>query len=384
MDISYILNHLGEDRKNYFNAIAPPIIQSSNFAFDSVIDFREKIAQEFETNVYTRGNNPTVEILRKKLAALEHAEDCLVFSSGVAAVAASIMGNVAAGDHIVCVKSVYSWTKTLLQKYLSRFAVTHTYVDGKDLDAIAAAITPQTKLLFLESPTTMTFELQDLAACAQLAKKHGLITVIDNSYCSPYFQNPIDYGIDLVLHSGTKYINGHSDVVMGVLCGSNEMIKKIFFSEYMTIGHILHPQDAFLAIRGLRTLPLRVQRSHDSCATLVERLSTHPKIEKIYYPFISTQQALAVKQMRGGGLFSMQVKAKTKEDMMLFCESLKYFLMAVSWGGHESLIMPTITFYDMPGMPDPELPWNFVRIYIGLEEVDILYKDLLQALERLK
>ena len=193
MDISYILNHLGEDRKNYFNAIAPPIIQSSNFAFDSVIDFREKIAQEFETNVYTRGNNPTVEILRKKLAALEHAEDCLVFSSGVAAVAASIMGNVAAGDHIVCVKSVYSWTKTLLQKYLSRFGVTHTYVDGKDLDAIAVAITPQTKLLFLESPTTMTFELQDLAACAQLAKKHGLITVIDNSYCSPYFQNPIDY-----------------------------------------------------------------------------------------------------------------------------------------------------------------------------------------------
>lgn len=381
MELSYILNHLGEERENYFNAISPPVMQTSNFAFESVMDFRKKISTEFESHVYTRGNNPTVEILRKKLAALEHAEDCLVFGSGVAAVAASVMANIRQGEHIVCVRSAYSWTKTLLQKYLPRFGVTHSFVDGRYLDHLEAAILPNTRILYLESPNSMVFELQDLSACAALAKKYDLVTILDNSYCSPLFQQPIDFGIDLVLHSGTKYINGHSDVVMGVLCGKREMIKKIFYSEYMNIGHILSPHDAYLAIRGLRTLPLRVQRSHDSCVKLIATLQDHPKIEKIYYPFIDEQQALAVKQMKGGGLFTLALRATGKEQVIRFCDSLKTFLLAVSWGGHESLIMPTVTFYDMPGQPDPELPWNLVRFYIGLEDPDYLLADILQALE---
>ncbi len=383
MDLSYILNHLGEERSAYFNAVSPPIIQSSNFVFHSVLEFREKIGTEMESHVYTRGNNPTVAILRKKLAALEHAEDCLVFSSGIAAVSAAVLGNVSSGDHIVCVKSAYSWTKTLLQKYLPRFQVTHTYVDGKDLLAIEAAITPQTKVLLLESPTSTLFELQDLTACALLAKKYNLVSIIDNSYCSPLLQRPIDFGIDIVVHSGTKFLNGHSDVVMGVLCASSTMIKKIFYQEYMNIGHILSPHDAFLVIRGLRTLSLRVHRSHETCAKLVESLKDHPMIEKIYYPFINDQQYLAVKQMKGGGLFTLALKAVSKDKMIKFCESLQCFLMAVSWGGHESLIMPVVTFYDMPGAVAPELPWNLVRFYIGLEDFDFLYQDILQSLAKI-
>jgi cystathionine beta-lyase/cystathionine gamma-synthase len=384
MDLSYILNHLGEERAEYFNAVSPPIIQTSNFMFESVLDFRQKISKEFEHHVYTRGNNPTVNILRKKIAALEHAEDCLVFSSGVAAVAAAVMGNIKAGDHIVCVKSAYSWTKTLLQKYVSRFGVTHTMVDGKSIEAIESAITPSTSLLILESPNSTIFELQDLAACAALCKKYGLVSVIDNSYCSPLYQNPIDFGIDLVLHSGTKYINGHSDVVMGVLCGKADMIRKIFYSEYMNIGHIMSPHDAFLAIRGLRTIALRVGRSHETCARLVELLSSHAQIEKIYYPFINDQQALAVKQMKGGGMFTLALKAESKDQVIKFCDSLKRFLIAVSWGGHESLVMPVVTFYDIPGSPDPELPWNLVRFYIGLEETEVLYQDIIAALNEIK
>ncbi len=383
MDLSYILNHLGEERKDYFNAVSPPIIQSSNFVFDSVSDFRQQISNEYESHVYTRGNNPTVAILRKKLAALEHAEDCLVFSSGIAAVSAAVMGNISSGDHIICIKSAYSWTKTLLQKYLPRFGVSHTYVDGKSMADIEDAITPQTKLLILESPNSILFELQDLSACAALAKTHNLVTIVDNSYCSPLYQTPIDHGIDIVVHSGTKYLNGHSDVVMGVLCASTTMVKKIFYQEYMNIGHILSPHDAFLAIRGLRTLHLRVKRSHDTAARLVEALQQHPLIEKIYYPFINDQQMLAVKQMKGGGLFTLAIKADSKEKIMAFCDSLSYFLMAVSWGGHESLIMPVVTFYDMPGMPPPELPWNLVRFYIGLEEYEVLYDDILQALNKI-
>lgn len=380
MDLSYILNHLGETREDYFNAVSPPVIQTSNFRFDSVMDFRRKISSEFENPVYSRGNNPTVAILRKKLAALEHAEDCLVFSSGVAAIAAAVMGNIRSGDHIVCVKSAYSWTKTLLQGYLPRFGVTHTFVDGRFPDQIAAAILPNTRILYLESPNSTVFELQDLKVCAALAKKHGLITIADNSYCSPLFQNPIDLGIDIVVHSGTKYLNGHSDVVMGVLCGTREMIKKIFYSEYMNIGHILGPHDAYLAIRGLRTLPLRVHRSHQSCSDLVTWLQAHPRIEKIYYPFINEQQSLAVTQMSGGGMFTLALRAADKEAIMRFCDSLKTFLLAVSWGGHESLVMPVVTFYDIPGQQDPELPWNLVRFYIGLEDPQYLYQDILQAL----
>ncbi len=381
MELSYILNHLGETREDYFNAVSPPVIQTSNFSFESVLDFRTKISSEFENHVYSRGNNPTLAILRKKLAALEYAEDCLVFSSGVAAIAAAVMGNIQSGDHIVCVKSAYSWTKTLLQNYLPRFGVSHTFVDGRNPDQIATAILPNTRILYLESPNSIVFELQDLKACAALAKQHKLITIADNSYCSPLFQNPIVLGIDLVVHSGTKYLNGHSDVVMGVLCGCRDMIKKIFYSEYMNIGHVLGPHDAFLAIRGLRTLSLRVHRSHQSCSDLVTRLQPHPKIEKIYYPFINEQQSLAVSQMKGGGMFTLALKVDNKESVIRFCDSLQVFLLAVSWGGHESLVMPVVTFYDIPGQPDPELPWNLVRFYIGLEEPEYLYQDILKALD---
>lgn len=383
MDLSYILNHLGEERSNYFNAVSHPIIQSSNFVFDTVQDLKNKITTEYESHVYTRGNNPTVAILRKKLAALEHAEDCLVLSSGASAVAASIMANIGHGDHIICVNSAYSWTKTLLKKYLPRFGVSHTIVDGKNNFEIEAAIQPQTKILYLESPTSTTMEIQDLKECHAIAKKYNLITIIDNSYCSPLLQNPIDFGIDLVVHSGTKYINGHSDVVMGVICGSTELIKKIFYSEYMTLGQIISPHDASLAIRGLRTIHLRVERSARSAAYILEKLNNHPKIEKVYYPFLTDQQTLALKQMKGGGMFSLGIKAKSKQEMIRFAESLKTFLIAVSWGGHESLIMPMVAFHDNHGYPDSDHHWNMVRFYIGLEDPEVLLNDILEALSHI-
>ncbi|MCC7505963.1 MAG: aminotransferase class V-fold PLP-dependent enzyme, partial [Saprospiraceae bacterium] len=345
MNLSEILTHLGEDREQYFNAVAPPVVQSSNFVFPDLAAFREVFADELSNHVYTRGNNPTVEILRKKLAALEGTEDALVFSSGAGAIAAAVLGNVASGDHVVCQKAPYSWTSALLRKFLSRFGVTHTFVDGTDFAAIRTAIQPNTKVLFLESPNTMTFECQDLAACAELARQHGLVTIIDNSYSSPVYQNPATFGIDIVVHSGTKDLNGHSDVVVGVLCASREMVKKIFESELMTLGGILGPHDAALVIRGLRTLPLRIERSDESARYLLQKLEKHPKVERIWYPFHTSfpQLELAKRQMRGcGGLFSVQFKTETPEKMEAFVHRLRRFLMAVSWGGHESLIMPSI------------------------------------------
>ena len=385
-DLNFILNHLGEERKEYFNAVSPPVIQSSNFMFGDLESFRKSIQDELENTIYTRGTNPTVNILRKKLAALEGAEDCLVLSSGSAAIAASVVAQVKQGDHIVCVNSPYSWTFTLLTKFLSRFGVTTTFVDGRNLSEIENAIRQETKVLYLESPTTFYFDLQDLKACAEIAKKHGLKTIIDNSYSSPYFQNPISYGIDIVVHSATKYLNGHSDVVAGVICAGKEDIRKIFNIEYMTLGAVIGPHDASLIIRGLRTLPLRMKRSHDSAVKIVNYLSGHPKIEKIIYPFHESfhQHELALKQMRGaGGLFSFFLKNADREKAEHFFHSLNHFLLAVSWGGHESLIMPMVAFFDVPGRPAPDVPVNMFRMYIGLEDPDWLIEDISQALDKI-
>ncbi len=382
-DLNYILTHLGEDRESYFQAIAPPVIQSSNFAFPDLQAFRDSFSDELTHHVYTRGNNPTVEILRKKLAALEKTEDALVFSSGAGAIAAAVIGNIKAGEHVVCQKSPYSWTTALLRKFLTRFAVEHTFVDGTDMSAIEAAIRPNTRVLFLESPNTMTFDIQDLSACAALAKKHGLVTIIDNSYASPLYQNPADFGIDIMVHSGTKYLNGHSDVVVGVLCASKAMVKKLFESELMTLGGILGPHDAAMVIRGLRTLPMRLQRSDESAKALIAKFETHPKVERIWYPFHHSfpQRELAMKQMRGcGGLFSVQFKTDSMEKMEAFVHKVERFLMAVSWGGHESLMIPTIGFYKIPGRGNPPLPYTFVRFYVGLEDPEWLWEDLEQAL----
>jgi cystathionine beta-lyase/cystathionine gamma-synthase len=385
MNINEILTHLGEDRAQYFHAIAPPVIQTSNFAFPNLQAFRESFADELGHHVYSRGNNPTVEILRRKLAALEKTEDALVFASGAAAVAAAVIGNVKAGDHIICQESPYSWTTALLRKFLSRYGVSHTFVDGTDIRNIEAARRPETKVLYLESPNTMTFECQDLAACAAFAKAHGIVTMIDNSYTSPLYQNPADYGIDIVIHSGTKYLNGHSDVVVGVLCASKAMVQKIFESELMTLGGILSPHDAALVLRGLRTLPLRVQRSNESAQYIIDKLDKHPKVAQIWYPFHHSfpQLELAKKQMRGcGGLFSVQFKTDSMEKMEAFVHRLERFLMAVSWGGHESLLIPTIGFYNIPGRSaQPALPWTFCRFYIGLEDPEWLWEDLERAME---
>lgn len=386
MKLDYILNELGEDRKQYYGAMAPPIIQSSNFAFSSVEEFKYAINHESASHIYTRGNNPTVEILRKKLAALEETEDALLFGSGSAAVSSAIMSSVSQGDHIICVNNPYSWTKSLLTNYLPRFGVEHTFVDGSDLSAIEMAIKENTRVIYLESPNTFTYELQDLEAFCKIAKNHGLITMIDNSYATPIFQKPSRFGIDLILHSVTKYLNGHSDVVAGVICGSKERIQKMFFGEYMTLGAVLSPSDASLIIRGLRTLPIRMQRIFETSKKVTEFLDGHPKIEKIYYPYSPSfrQYALAQKQMSGcSGLFTIAVKSDRIENVLNMVDRFTVFRIAVSWGGPESLVLPIAALYNLPERDDPALPWNYLRLSIGLEDAEYLIRDISSALKSL-
>ncbi|MCX6296854.1 MAG: aminotransferase class I/II-fold pyridoxal phosphate-dependent enzyme [Bacteroidetes bacterium] len=384
MDTSFILNHLGEERDEYYGSVAPPIFQTTNFCFKTVAEMRQKLTKELETPFYSRGYNPTVAMLRKKIAALEKAEDALVFSSGSAAVAAAVMSVVKGGDHVVCVQKPYSWTNNLLSKYLAKYGVTHTFVSGGEAADFEKAILPNTKLIYLESPNSLTFELQDIEAISKLAKSKGITTIIDNSYNSPINQNPITLGVDLVVHSGSKYINGHSDVVCGVVCGSNERIMKMMAEEYMTIGSVISAQDAGLVLRGLRTIELRVNQSAVSAKKVADFLEKHPKIKHLNYPFSSKnpQLELAKKQMKqGGGLLSIVIDATDVAGVEGFCDNLKRFIMATSWGGYESLLFPLCALAASKSFENP-LPWNMVRLYIGLEDADLLIEDLKQALDK--
>lgn len=377
MDLSYILNQLGEDRENYFNAVSPPVMQTSNFAFKTVADFRLAMDDESLSHLYTRGNNPTVEIVRKKVAALEQTEDCLLFASGVAAISAAVMSTVKAGDHIICIESPYSWTKHLLTQILPDYNISTTFIDGKNIENIQNAIQPNTKLIFLESPNTFWFDLQDIKAVCALAKQHGITTAIDNSYCTPLYQQPHTLGVDLVIHTATKYLAGHSDVVAGLVCGSKEKIQRIFQHQFMCFGAIPSPHDAWLLLRGLRTLPLRLEKSTATAEKVIAYLEQHEKVDRILYPFNAShaQYELAKKQMqRGNGLFAVLLKTNDQLKIEQFCNTLQRFLMAVSWGGHESLVFAACI------KRDNQYPVNYVRFYIGLEEADVLIADLDSAL----
>ncbi len=384
--ISYILNELGEDRELYFNAIAPPIIQTSNFAFDKVDDLRKAFEDESSAYLYSRGINPTVDILRKKLAALDGAEDCLVFNSGAAAIFASVLANVKAGDNIVSVDKPYTWAQKMFNDILPRFNVTTTYIDGRNIENFERAILPNTTLIYLESPNSWDFALQDLKAVADLAKSESITTICDNSYCSPIYQKPIEFGIDMVLQSATKYIGGHSDTVAGVLSGSKEMIGKIFNSEYMNIGSGIQPFNAWLLIRGLRTLPMRLERITNSTQKVVSFLKQHPKVEQVIFSFDESfpQYELAKQQMKGAcGLLSFIIKATDINQIEKFCESLQHILMAVSWGGHESLVIPKCASIKREEFDAGNKEHRMLRLYVGLEEPDYLIKDLQQALEKI-
>ncbi len=386
MDLSYIINELGEEREQYFNAVSPPIIQTSNFAFRKVEDMRRVFEDEYGGYIYSRGLNPTVDILRKKLAALDEAEDCLVFNSGSSAIFASVLANVKAGDHIVSVKKPYTWAQKMFNVILPRFGVTTSYVDGTDIKDFESAILPNTTLIYLESPNSWNYALQDLRAVAALAKSKGIITICDNSYCTPLFQKPIAMGIDISLQSATKYIGGHSDVVAGVLCGSREMMSKIFHSEYLTAGNGITPFNAWLLIRGLRTLPVRLQKISENTRVVLDYLKSHPKVESVLFPHDENfpQYHLAREQMQGAcGLMSLYLKVEKIDEIVKFCENLKHILMAVSWGGYESLIIPGCASVPVPAY-DVNVPsQRMLRLYVGQEDPAYIIQDIEQALNNI-
>lgn len=381
---SEILLHQGELNLPY-NAVSPPIVNTSIFCFDSYESFQEALADETKSYLYSRGNNPTVNLCEQKLAALENAEKAKLVTSGMSAITLSIMSCLKGNDHIVAVKDCYTWTKYFFDTYLSRFGVTTTYVEGCCIDDFKGAIKSNTRLIYLESPTTFTFKLQNLKEVAKLAKSKNIKTIIDNTWATPYFQNPLDYGIDLVAHSASKYIGGNSDLVAGVIMGSKKDIDHIFETEFQPLGPTPTPFQAWLIMRNLRTLHVRMPHHFESTLKIAKFLENHEAIESVLYPFLPSfnQYDLALEQMRGGsGLFSFRLKTRNLNDVKKFTNTLKFFKRAVSWGGYESLVFPAAVKFD-DNDPIPEDRISLIRLHIGLEDTDLLIDDLTTALKEI-
>lgn len=379
MDLTEIIHHYGEYEESTFRTVSPPIYQSSNFDFKTVSDFRMAMADEEHLPIYTRGANPTVRLLEKKLAALQGTEAALCFSSGSAAVAAAVMSCVGAGDHVICVDYAYSWTKKLLGPFLGKYGVEVTFINGRDSNALEHAWKNNTRLLFLESPTSITFECHDIKHFTSEAKKRKVTTILDNTYGSLLNHYPVQIGVDIIVHSATKFISGHSDVVAGVVCASAHRISSMFIKEYMTLGATMSPNDAWLLIRSLRTFELRMRQAEIQGKTISDYLINHPGIRIVHDPFQESHPdyMLAKEQFAIRiPMFSFELNTDAQDVIEEFCNSLQYIRLAVSWGGYESLLLPATVF------PHNLYPPSLMRMYVGLEHTDLLIADMDRAFKK--
>ncbi|HEX7040967.1 MAG TPA: PLP-dependent transferase [Trueperaceae bacterium] len=373
--------------------VVPALHQTSLFTFDTFADMRATLEAGTEARyVYSRGRNPTVEAFERKVASLERAEDAVAFASGMAAIAAVLLTNLRAGDRVVCVRHVYPDAHGLMTRLLPRFGVATRFVDGTDVAAVADALrggydAPPAALLYLESPTTLLFELQDLAALAAAAREVGALTVMDNSWATPLGQRPVEHGVDLVLHSASKYLSGHSDVVAGVVAGRRELVDRLRSDALMLLGGKLAPFEAWLLLRGLRTLPVRLERHGRSALAVARALREHQAVQAVHYPALEDhpQRDLFGRYLTAAsGLLSFELADEGLVEP--FVDELRLFRLGVSWGGYESLVYPALLGH-LTGAPDGAtryfaVPRSLVRLHVGLEDPDDLVADLLGALER--
>lgn len=366
--------------------VAPAIYYSATFRADNASEFADMAGTPRHPQYYTRYGNPLHERVKKVIAELEGTETALVTGSGMGAIATTLLALVSAGDHVVAQTRHYMSTAKIMDEMLPRFGVEVTVVEQSDVAAFEKAIRPNTKLIMIETPANPTLVLTDIAAVVELARPRGIIVVADNTFASPINQRPHDLGVDVVIHSATKYLGGHHDLTAGVICTSEELAERIWHT-HISIGSVLSPMDAWLLLRGLRTLPMRVERINANALALAEFLEKQPQIERVYYPGLAShpQHQLAKRQMRSfGGMIAFAVKGGYEETQR-FVSALKLSLNAVSLGGVDSLVVHTAAMWE--GVMNEEqmrtagIPSNFVRFSVGIEHIDDLKADILQALQ---
>jgi len=383
MDDEWICGRLGEDEPWTLGAVNPPIFENSLFTFATAGELGEAIKDEDERYVYWRGTNPTVDLAQRKLAALERAERAKCFGSGMGAISATISSLVSAGDHVLVLGAVYGPTTQFL-RYLEKFGVAHTH--AADLDACDSAIRKSTRLLYFESPSYMRYEIFDIAAVTRWAAGHGLVTVMDNTWSTPIFQKPLTLGVDLVVHSLSKYAGGHSDLVGGVVAGPSRLVRPLARTEYQLYGAAMSPHDAAKVIRGLRTLPVRMAAHQERGLAVAAFLEDHPAVRRVNHPGLPSHpgHALARRQMSGfSSLFSIELATGARDEVAAFLDALRHFRVGVSWGGFESLVNAPALTTEESVRATMGIPVGLVRLAVGLEPAEALIKDLGGALERI-
>ena len=375
----------GGDLTKKNGPLATPIYQTSTF---EVTDMAEQVRATPTDRYYTRYGNATNTVPEKAIAELEGTDAALLFASGMAAITTSILALVKAGDHIVAQRDIYGGVIKFLSQWLPKLGVETTFVDTNDIEQHARAIRPNTKLVYIESPTNPTVRVVDLERIAALARKHGLLSAIDSTFATPINCRPAEWGIDLVLHSGTKYFGGHSDIMCGVAAGRSDLIDQIHHAR-TTLGGCMDPHAAFLLLRGIKTLAVRVERQNASALRIAEFLSGHPKVARVHYPMLKdhADHAIAKKQMAGaGGVLSFEVDG-SGADACRVAEALGLFTLAPSLGGVDSLVtIPVLTSHyqvDPALLKKMGVTEQMIRLSVGLEHVEDLMADLEKGLKQL-
>ncbi|MBZ5571597.1 MAG: aminotransferase class I/II-fold pyridoxal phosphate-dependent enzyme [Acidobacteriia bacterium] len=372
----------GTDLHKKNGPLATPIYQTSTF---EVTDNEEQLRVTPTDHHYTRYGNPTNTVAEKAIAELEGTDRALVFASGMNAITTSVLALLKGGDHIVAQRDIYGGAAKFFGQWLPKLGIETTFVDTTDYAQHERAVRPNTRLLYLESPTNPMLRIVDLRRAVAIAKQHNLITIIDSTFATPINCRPAEYGIDLVMHSGTKYFGGHSDLICGAMAGRSELIEKIH-STRTTLGGCLDPHAAWLLLRGIKTVAVRVQRQNENAMQVAHFLAQHPKVRHVYYPFLEghPQRALAMEQMRGaGGIVSFEVEG-SGEDARTLSEALHLFTLAPSLGGVDSLVcIPALTSHSMVPAEHREkmgITEQLIRLSVGIEHADDLVADLEQAL----
>lgn len=382
--------HSGRINDQQFGSLATPLYQTSTFIFDNAQQGADRFAGDADGFIYSRLGNPTTRQLEMRVAAMEGMEDAAATATGMGAVSGALLANLSCGDHLISSKAVYGCSFALMNHQLTRWGIEVSFVDMKDPSAVEAAIKPNTKVIFLETPVNPNLEVYDLSVIGKIALKHNIISIVDNTFLTPVLQQPKKYGIDLVVHSATKYLNGHGDVVAGIICGSNDMIKHIKMTVLKDIGATMSPHDAWLIMRGLKTLPVRMERHCSNAEKISEFLESHPKVSKVYYPGLKSHQGnhLIGSQMKAaGGVIAFEITSDLIGGTE-FINRMQLFSIAVSLGDAESLIQHPASMTHSPYTQEERLAAgisdSLIRISVGLENVDDLIADLLQSLVLIK
>lgn len=388
-DFSTKAVHIGSEPCPLTGALVPPIYQTSTYTYKDTEEAGKIFSGEIFGYLYGRDHSPTQIQLEEKIAALEGGESCKTFASGMAAIAAATIGLLKAGDHVICSDVVYGGSYGLFEKIFSRYSVETTFMDTSNLENVEKQIKKNTVLLYLETPANPTLRLTDIEQAAKICKAHNITLVVDNTFMTPYFQRPLELGADIVVHSGTKYMGGHGDLIAGAVIGKKDFITKGLHEPVTKLGGLISPFTAFLMKRGIQTLPLRMDRHNKNAMAVAEFLEGHKAIEKVIYPGLKSfpQRELALKQMKGfGGLISLEVKGGI-EAGRAFCDNLKMIHLAVSLGDVGSLVQhpASMTHKSVPretriknGITD-----GLIRLSCGIEAAEDIIKDIDNALSKI-